>query len=231
METEAVLTTLAVDFSVANLFLEAGLVVKLVMLLLLFASFWSWAIIIQKFISFRRVRVAADRFERRFWSGEPLEELHERLGDHPSGGFEQIFCAAMDERSRSRRRDGGLQPGVGSRIDRSMGIAVARETSRLSSGLGFLATVGATAPFVGLFGTVWGIMNVFREIGVQENTNLAVVAPGIGEALAATALGLLAAIPAVVFYNHLSAASDRLAARFEDFADEFSTIISRQLDQ
>ena len=136
----------------------------------------------------------------------------------------------MDERLKSSKSDGSLTAGAGQRIERALGLAVTRESSRLASGLEFLATVGSTAPFVGLFGTVWGIMNVFREIGVQENTNLAVVAPGIGEALVATALGLLAAIPAVVFFNNLSAAADRLSGEFEDFAEEFSAILSRQLD-
>ncbi len=231
MEIEAILAAQGTDFSVIGLFLQAGPVVKAVMLVLLFASFWSWAIIFQKYISFRRVRRHAYRFERRFWSGDPLVELHQQIGSHATGPHERIFCAAMDERLKSSKSDGSLIAGAGQRIDRAMGLAVTRENGRLSSGLEFLATVGATAPFVGLFGTVWGIMNVFREIGIQENTNLAVVAPGIGEALAATALGLLAAVPAVVFFNNLSAAADRLSGEFEDFADEFSTILSRQLDR
>ena len=230
MEIETVVAAQGVDFSVLSLFLRAGIVVKIVMLVLLFASFWSWAIIFQKYLSFRRVRSHSYRFERRFWSGDPLDELHHSIGNNPTGPHERIFSAAMDERLKSSLSDGSLIAGAGQRIERAMGLAVTRENSKLASGLEFLATVGSTAPFVGLFGTVWGIMNVFREIGIQENTNLAVVAPGIGEALAATALGLLAAIPAVVFFNNLSAAADRLSGEFEDFADEFSTILSRQLD-
>ena len=230
MEIETVVAAQGVDFSVLSLFLRAGIVVKIVMLVLLFASFWSWAIIFQKYLSFRRVRSHSYRFERRFWSGDPLDELHHSIGNNPTGPHERIFCAAMDERLKSSLGDGSLIAGAGQRIERAMALAVTRENSKLASGLEFLATVGSTAPFVGLFGTVWGIMNVFREIGIQENTNLAVVAPGIGEALAATALGLLAAIPAVVFFNNLSAAADRLSGEFEDFADEFSTILSRQLD-
>ena len=231
MEIEALGLLQGNEFSLLSLFLKAGWVVKSVMLVLLFASFWTWAIIFQKKISYRRVRRHAYHFERRFWSGEPLDEIYESIGHNPNGPFDRIFCAAMDERAKSSMRDGSLIAGAGQRIERAMGLAVTRENNRLSSGLDFLATVGSTAPFVGLFGTVWGIMNVFREIGIQENTNLAVVAPGIGEALAATALGLLAAVPAVVFFNNLSSAANGLAGDFEDFADQFSTILSRQLDR
>ena len=231
MEIETIASAPGVDFSVISLFLEAGIVVQLVMALLLLASFWTWAIIFQKFITFRRVRRDSQEFDRKFWSRQPLDELYMTMSERPRGASERIFCAAMDEWKKSHRSDGMLITGVRSRIERSMGLAVTRETGRLTNGLDFLATVGSTAPFVGLFGTVWGIMRVFGEIGVQETTSLVVVAPGIGEALAATALGLLAAIPAVVFFNNLSSAADRLAGNFEDFADEFSTIISRQLDE
>lgn len=230
MEAEAIALTQGVDFSVMSLFLRAGIVVKTVMVVLLLASFWTWAIGIHKYFSFGRARRGTARFDKRFWSGTPLDELYEEISERPNGASERIFCAAMDEWMRSHRSDGELIAGTKSRIERSMGISVARETSRLTKGLDFLATVGSTAPFVGLFGTVWGIMNVFGEIGIHENTTLAVVAPGIGEALAATALGLVAAIPAVVLFNNLSSTADRLAGNFEDFADEFSTIVSRQLD-
>ena len=231
MEVEAISSAQALDFSVLSLFLRAGVVVKIVMIMLLLASFWSWAIIVQKIINFRQVRRQCAKFDKQFWSGRPLDEMHERILDRPNGASERIFCAAMDEWRRSHRSDGQLITGTRARIERTMDVAVTKEIGRLTLGLDFLATVGATAPFVGLFGTVWGIMTVFREIGIQENTNLAVVAPGIGEALAATAFGLLAAIPAVIFFNNLSAASERIAANFEDFADEFSTIVSRQLDE
>ena len=231
MEVEAISSAQTLDFSVWSLFLRAGVVVKIVMIMLILASFWSWAIIVQKIINFRRVRRQCAKFDKQFWSGRPLDEMHERIQDNPNGASERIFCAAMDEWRRSHRSDGHLITGTRARIERTMDVAVTKEFGRLTLGLDFLATVGATAPFVGLFGTVWGIMTVFRDIGIQENTNLAVVAPGIGEALAATAFGLLAAIPAVVFFNNLSAASERIAANFEDFADEFSTIVSRQLDE
>ncbi len=231
MEIETIASASGVDFSVVGLFLKAGIVVQLVMMLLLLASFWTWAIIFQKFITFRRVRRDSLEFDRKFWSGQPLDELYMTISDQPRGASERIFCAAMDEWKKSHRSDGVLIAGARARIERSMGLAVTRETGRLTQGLDFLATVGSTAPFVGLFGTVWGIMRVFGEIGFQETTSLVVIAPGIGEALAATALGLLAAIPAVIFYNNLSSAADRMAGNFEDFADEFSTIISRQLDE
>jgi biopolymer transport protein TolQ len=169
-------------------------------------------------------------FDRKFWSGEPLDELFDEIGPDPDGHAERVFAAGMMEWRRSHRNDGGLIAGATARIDRSMDVAIAKESEGLQNGLSVLATVGSTAPFVGLFGTVWGIMNAFVEIAEQQSTNLAVVAPGIAEALLATGLGLLAAIPAVVFYNKLSADADRIVAGYEAFADEFATILSRQLD-
>ncbi len=219
-----------VDFSILALFVRATLVVKFVMLALVLASFWSWAIIIQKFINFRIARREAAMFDRAFWSGEPLDELYAKIADNPRGASEKIFCAGMAEWNRSHRSDGVMMAGTQARIDRSMDVAIARETARLTQGLNFLATVGSTSPFVGLFGTVWGIKNAFQDIALQQSTNLAVVAPGIAEALVATALGLLAAIPAVIFYNKLSADADAIASGLDSFADEFSTILSRQLD-
>ncbi|PRX35155.1 biopolymer transport protein TolQ [Meinhardsimonia xiamenensis] len=230
METETLVLAEQLDFSFLALFWRATLTVKLVMILLILASVWAWAIIIQKFLDFRRVRRQDASFEEAFWSGEPLDELFETLGPEPEGPSERIFAAGMLEWRRSHRRDGGLIPGVQQRIDRAMNVAITRETEALGRGLPYLATVGSTAPFVGLFGTVWGIMHAFVEIARSQNTNLAVVAPGIAEALLATGLGLLAAIPAVIFYNKLSADSDEITAGWEAFADEFSTILSRQLD-
>jgi biopolymer transport protein TolQ len=220
----------AVDFSMWALFARATLTVKLVMILLVGASFWSWSVIIQKHILFRNARREAAQFDRAFWSGEPLDQLYEEVGPTPAGRSQRIFAAGMTEWHRSHRQDGGLIANATSRIDRSMDVAIVKEAEELQKGLPVLATVGSTAPFVGLFGTVWGIMNAFIEIAAQQNTNLAVVAPGIAEALLATGLGLLAAIPAVIFYNKLSADSDRLIAGYEAFADEFATILSRQLD-
>ncbi|SHI54086.1 protein TolQ [Wenxinia saemankumensis] len=220
----------AADYTMWALFARATIIVKIVMLLLIAASIWCWAVIVDKWIQYRRARAEAARFDRAFWSGEPLDELFEEIGTTPTGSSEKIFAAGMMEWRRSHRQDGGLIAGAQARIDRSMDVAIAKETERLQKGLPVLATVGSTAPFVGLFGTVWGIMNAFIEIAEAQNTNLAVVAPGIAEALLATGLGLIAAIPAVIFYNKLSADADRIASGYEAFADEFSTILSRQLD-
>jgi biopolymer transport protein TolQ len=231
METEVMGAAAALDFSLLGLFARATLTVKLVMVILVIASVWAWAIIIQKIITYRRARRETDAFEAAFWSGEPLDELFHRLGPEPEGRSEAVFAAGMTEWQRSHRADGGLIPGAQARIDRSMDVAIAKEAEELESGLTWLATVGSTAPFVGLFGTVWGIMHAFVQIAEAQNTSLAIVAPGIAEALLATGLGLLAAIPAVVFYNKLSADASRIVANYEAFADEFSTILGRQLDQ
>lgn len=230
MEAETLAAAQEMDFSMWGLFAQSTFIVKMVILILVLASFWAWSIIIQKHITFRKARREADDFDQRFWSGEPLDGLFEEVGPEPEGRSERVFAAGMLEWKRSHRTDGALIPGAPSRIDRSMDVAIARESEALQGGLQVLATVGSTSPFIGLFGTVWGIMHAFINIAEQQNTNLAVVAPGIAEALLATGLGLLAAIPAVIFYNKLSADSDRIVAGYEAFADEFSTILSRQLD-
>lgn len=219
-----------IDFSFWALFARATITVKLVMFLMIASSVWCWAIIIQKHIAFRLAKRQAARFDRSFWSGEPLDRLFADIGDNPRGASERIFVAGMTEWNRSYRRDGALIAGSAARIDRTMDVAIAKESENLTSGLTVLATVGSTAPFVGLFGTVWGIMHSFEQIAASQSTNLAVVAPGISEALMATALGLLAAIPAVIFYNKLSTDSTRIIAGYEAFADEFSTLLSRELD-
>ncbi len=221
---------IATDYTMWALFARATLLVKLVMLMLVAASVWCWAVVIDKHRQYRKARAEADVFDRAFWSGEPLDTLFDKIGASPKGQSEKIFAAGMLEWRRSHRDDGDLIAGAQGRIDRSMDVAIAKEAGSLQKGLPVLATVGSTAPFVGLFGTVWGIMNSFIEIAESQNTNLAVVAPGISEALLATGLGLLAAIPAVVFYNKLSADADRILSGYEAFADEFATILSRQLD-
>ncbi|MGY6696073.1 MAG: protein TolQ [Roseinatronobacter sp.] len=227
-------TTLAsaqdVDFSMIGLFARASLIVQLVMIGLIIASFWSWAIIIQKHIRFRRARQEAEEFEAAFWSGEPLDELYDHIGPAPATSPQRVFAAGMTEWRRSHRPDGRLIPGAVARIDRSMDVAITKEARELTSGLTYLASVGSASPFVGLFGTVWGIKTAFEEIALAESSNLAVVAPGIAEALLATGLGLLAAIPATIFYNKLTDDSDEIIQGFEGFADEFNTILSRQLD-
>ncbi|WP_420566600.1 protein TolQ [Thalassovita sp.] len=230
METETLALAQEIDFSMWALFARATLTVKLVMIMLIVASFWSWSIIVQKTISYRRAQREADQFDRAFWSGEPLDELFDEIGADPTGSSQKVFAAGMIEWRRSHRADGGMISNAQARIDRSMDVAIAKEAANLQRGLPVLASVGSVAPFVGLFGTVWGIMHAFINIAEQQNTNLAVVAPGIAEALLATGLGLLAAIPAVIFYNKLSADSDRIIAGYEAFADEFATILSRQLD-
>ena len=217
-------------FTFWALFGRATITVKIVMIMLIGSSFWAWSIIFKKLLLFRTARSEASNFDQAFWSGEPLDELFEKLGPEPNGHTARVFSSGMVEWERSHRSDGVMIAGAQARIDRSMDVAVVREAEDLQSGLTILATIGSTAPFIGLFGTVWGIMNAFIEIAEQQSTNLAVVAPGIAEALLATGLGLLAAIPAVIFYNKLSADSDRIVAGYESFADEFSTILSRQLD-
>jgi biopolymer transport protein TolQ len=230
MESETLALAQHADFSMWALFARATFTVKLVMLMLIAASFWSWSIIIQKIITYRAARGEANTFDRAFWSGEPLDEFYEQIGPNPPGRAHRVFAAGMTEWHRSQREDGQMIAGAQARIDRSMDVAIAKEAEGLQSGLPVLATVGSTAPFVGLFGTVWGIMHAFIGIAESQNTSLAVVAPGIAEALLATALGLVAAIPAVIFYNKLSTDADRLVGSYEAFADEFSTILSRQLD-
>ena len=217
-------------FSFLELFLQAHPVVKLVMIGLLLASVWAWAIIIEKLFAFRRARREADRFEQMFWSGQSLDELYTGLSHDRTVSMAALFVAAMREWKRSVEGNIRALGGIQMRVEKVMDVTISREMEQLDRRLLFLATVGSIAPFVGLFGTVWGIMTSFQAIAISKNTNLAVVAPGIAEALFATALGLLAAIPAVVFYNKFAADSSRLAQRLEAFADEFSAIVSRQID-
>jgi biopolymer transport protein TolQ len=230
MDQSSIAMAQEIDFSLLALFVRASFTVKLVMIILVVASFWSWAIIVRKFIAYRAAKSEAEAFDRAFWSGEPLDELFDQIGPAPEGASQKIFAAGMMEWRRSHRQDGALIAGAQARIERSMDVAILKATEGLNYGLTFLATVGSISPFVGLFGTVWGIKVAFQEIAISQNTSLAVVAPGISEALVATALGLLAAIPAVIFYNKLSSDADRIASSYEAFADEFSTILSRQLD-
>jgi len=230
METNVITAAPEIDFSLLALFARATLTVQLVMIGLMVMSVWSWAIIIQKHVLFRLSRREASVFDRDFWSGEPLDELFEKIGPQPDGPAQKIFASGMLEWRRSHRSDGGLIAGAQARIDRAMDVAISRESERLNKGLSFLATTGSTAPFIGLFGTIWGIKHAFEQIAISQNTSLAVVAPGIAEALLATGIGLLAAIPAVVFYNKLNSDSDQILGGYESFADEFATILSRQLD-
>jgi len=218
------------DLSIWGLFLQADFIVQLVVFLLILASFWCWAIIFEKWRRIRRLSDEARQFEENFWSGGSLDELYDRIGSQPNDPMSAIFVAAMREwrRSASQNVNDERSAGLASRIDRVMDITLGREMAHLERYMIFLASVGSTAPFVGLFGTVWGIMNSFQAIALTKNTSLAVVAPGIAEALFATALGLVAAIPAVVAYNKLSNDIGRYAGRLEAFSGEFSAILSRR---
>ncbi|RLQ88682.1 protein TolQ [Notoacmeibacter ruber] len=219
------------DVSLIDLFMQAGWVVKLVMIGLILASIWTWAIIVEKVLSYRRMRSEMDRFEDNFWSGQSLEELYRTLSDRKTSGMATIFVSAMREWKKSFERGARSPAPLQSRIDKSMDLALAREMESLEGRLGFLATIGSAAPFIGLFGTVVGIMTSFQAIAASKQTSLAVVAPGIAEALLATAIGLVAAIPAVMAYNKLSGDANKLGGRMEGFADEFSAILSRQIDE
>ncbi len=212
------------------LFIHAALVVKLVMIGLVCASIWVWAVIFDKYFTLRKVKRQADEFEDLFWSGGSLDELYENIGVKPTHPMAAVFSAGMGEWRRSARINGieMSSEGVKQRIDRAMSITITREMERLERWVTFLATVGPVAPFIGLFGTVWGIMHAFASIAQSNNTSLAVVAPGISEALFATALGLLTAIPAVVAYNFVNNKLNLFAERLEGFAAEFSAILSRQ---
>jgi biopolymer transport protein TolQ len=223
------------DLSIVQLFFQADTIVKVVMLLLLLASFWLWAVIFDKTIRLRRLQRAAASFEETFWSGGSLDDLYERVGQRPLDPMAAVFSSAMREWRRSAAKGllgtTSLRASLQQRIERVMSVAVNREMERVERFMAYLATVGSTAPFVGLFGTVWGIMDSFQSIAAAKNTSLAVVAPGIAEALFATALGLVAAIPAVIAYNKLAADFGRYAVRLEAFSSEFSAILSRQLDE
>lgn len=219
------------DHSIWALFWQAGWIVKLVMLGLIAASIWTWAIIVDKIIAYKRMDVSLNRFEQVFWSGQSLEELYRTLADRKTTGMGAVFVSAMREWKKSFEKGAKSPIGLQTRIDKAMDLAITREMEGLEGRLGYLASIGSAAPFIGLFGTVVGIMTSFQAIAGSQSTNLAVVAPGIAEALLATALGLLAAIPAVIAYNKLSADAGKLAARMEGFSDEFSAILSRQIDE
>jgi biopolymer transport protein TolQ len=220
--------------SVVSLFVKADPVVKTVFAILLLSSLWSWAVIINKWLALGRLRRRADKFEKTFWSGLSLDELYSQFSQHADHPMATVFVSALREWRRAFEAGPPREvmlPGIKDRIDKAMSVTIMREADGIERQLGFLATVGNTAVFVGLFGTVWGIMNSFSAIAARHDTTLAVVAPGIADALFATAMGLLAAIPAVVFYNKFVDDIGRYTGRLEGFADEFSAILSRQLDE
>jgi len=223
------------DLSIISLFIQADIIVKIVIVVLMAASFWSWTVIFDKIIKLRRLRRDAEHFEESFWSGGSLDDLYDRVGTRPMDPMSAVFAAAMREWRRSAAKGLAastvLRTNLQARIERVMHVTVSREMERVERFMPFLATVGSTSVFVGLFGTVWGIMNSFQAIAATKNTSLAVVAPGIAESLFATAVGLVAAIPAVVAYNKFSTDFGRYAGRLDGFSSEFSAILSRQLDE
>jgi biopolymer transport protein TolQ len=231
---DATITLTSNDLSIWGLFLEADLVVKFVMLMLIMASIWSWAIIFEKIRSIRREIQLADDLEYELNEVGAIDQLYDQHAKDNDGIMASVVSVAMFEWRRAIARgaqDKGLLLSLNQRIERSMSVEVSKQIKQLEKGMTFLASVGSVAPFVGLFGTVWGIMNSFQSIAQSKNTSLAVVAPGIAEALFATALGLAAAIPAVVAYNRFSSQIENLAERLETFSAELSIIFSRDLDE
>jgi biopolymer transport protein TolQ len=212
------------EITMFGLFWQAHFVVKVVMLGLLGSSIWCWSIIVDKTLLFRRTKAEMDAFEEEFWSGRPLEELFRAYNDKPATGLAALFVAAMREWRRSYEGSGRSIRSLGQRIDKVLDVTIQREVERLESRLLFLASIGSAGPYIGLFGTVFGIMTAFTSIAASKNTSLAVVAPGIAEAL-------FAAIPAVLAYNKLQASVAKSQGRLEGFADEFSAILSRQIDE
>ncbi len=227
----SVLPLTSSDLSLFALFWQAHWLVKTVMVGLLVASVWVWAIVIDKTLLYTRTKRAMDRFEQTFWSGQSLEELYQALAARPTHSMAALFVAAMREWKRSFEGQAKSFAGLQTRIEKVMDVTIAREIERLERRLLVLATVGSAGPFIGLFGTVWGIMTSFQSIAASKNTSLAVVAPGIAEALFATAIGLVAAIPATIFYNKFAGEVNKQAQRLEGFADEFAAILSRQIDE
>ena len=223
------------DLSIIGLVKNADFVVKATIFMMMAASIWSWTIIFDKYLTFKRLLLKTERFEKVFWSGQLLEQLYERIkarADHPMAS---VFSSAMYEWTRQSIKDTSgsisyLNYGLKDRIMQAMEVARSREIDKIEANLNFLATVGSVAPFVGLFGTVWGIMNSFQSIAASKNATLAVVAPGIAEALLATAIGLVVAIPAVIFYNFYVNKLNRFSLRVEDFSNELGALISRELD-
>ena len=236
MEQEVVKEVLhgSANLSLWGLFLQADIVVKLVMLILLLASVWCWTIIIEKLFLSRKELKLADNFENEFWSGTSLDDIYDDISKDNSlkseGAISRVFSSAMQEWRRANSsglvsKGDNFKASLAQRIDRGMGVAITREVGRLERGMTFLASIGSVAPFIGLFGTVWGIMNSFQSIAISRNTSLAIVAPGIAEALFATALGLLAAIPAVIAYNKFNNDSILYSRKLENFSKRFLTII------
>jgi biopolymer transport protein TolQ len=238
METETlsdIATSTAAQVSLWDMVWSSDTITKVVMIGLIAASIWSWAIIFEKFATLRQVKKTSKKFEEAFWSGGSLDRLYDAIGNHPRDPMSAMFIAAMKEWRRTNimksKTDRGLR-GVSlqQRIEKAMSVSMDKELDDLDNRLGFLASTGSVAPLIGLFGTVWGIISSFNAIAATQNNSLAAIAPGIAEALFTTAFGLIAAIPAVVAYNMITSDIDRYTKRLENFIDEFSTILSREID-
>mgnify|MGYP006116565323 CR=1 FL=1 len=223
-----------INFSMLSLFMRADLVVKSVIIILILSSIYSWTIIVSKMIRMKRLKQLNNEFDEIFWSGNSFEDLYETLNYNQSDPKSKIFCSAITEWKKSDQdldiKQSSVINSLKERMGRSMQVAFNKESEIIEKNLTFLATAGSTAPFIGLFGTVWGIMNSFQSIAIAQNTNLSVVAPGIAEALFATALGLFVAIPAVVAYNKITSDLSKYFISLETFMDEFTTIFFRQLE-
>ena len=230
---KVVLEEVTNNFSIFSLFFDADIIVKIVILMLIFASVWSWTIIFSKFSSLNSLFKDSNDFEENFYSSDTLQKLSKKLGSHPTHPLESIFFSAMSYIDKIKlttsNKNYEFKKNLCERIEKEMIIVGERELTNLSRNMNFLASVGSTAPFVGLFGTVWGIMNSFTAIGLSQNTSLAVVAPGIAEALFATALGLIAAIPAVLAYNKLNDKIYNFSNKVEIFTTEMMIIISKEI--
>jgi biopolymer transport protein TolQ len=233
--TSGDISSAVVDFSLLSLFLRADLVVKSVIIILMAASIYSWAVIVEKLVKMKKLKQLENEFDEIFWSGNSFEDLFETFNYNQSDPKSKIFCSAISEWKKTNKyRDRTTSSKINAlkeRMNRSMQVTFNKESEVIEKNLTFLATAGSTAPFIGLFGTVWGIMNSFQSIAIAQNTNLAVVAPGIAEALFATALGLFVAIPAVVAYNKITSDLSKYFISLETFIDEFTTIFFRQLEE
>lgn len=225
-------TVAQVDMSLFSLITKADFVVQMVMLMLVVASVWCWAIVFEKWMKYKAISIKSENFEKKFWSGQVLDQLYEKIKTRPNHPHAVVFCAAMNEWGKNliSTSDASIKRGIKERLSQTMSSAINKEIASLSTQLQVLATVGSSAPFIGLFGTVWGIMHSFQSIAASKNSTLAVVAPGIAEALLATAIGLFAAIPAVIFYNLLNAKLNSITEKLEIFSQELETLLSRELD-
>ena len=218
--SQAVGLASSADFSILNLFLRADLIVKSVIIILIVASIYSWAVIIEKYRLFKKINKSSEEFENKFWKSRSAESVYNNLPENIDDPMANVFKDTMQVIIKSKSKSN-----LSNKLESMLEVNIEKQINRLDKNYTFLATVGSTAPFIGLFGTVWGIMNSFQSIAISRNTSLAIVAPGIAEALFATALGLLAAIPAVVAYNKFSSDSKKYSQKLENFSKRFISIV------